>query len=45
MGVLIEEEHARDVVDMLQLVRRVRTICFDGMTSGTLYDNLYSTLQ
>lgn len=43
--VLMEEEHARDIVDKLQLIRKIRTICFDEMENGTTHDNLYGTLQ
>jgi len=38
-------KHARDVVDIFMLIRKVGTICLDGYANGTTNDNLYATMQ
>lgn len=45
MEVLIEEDHDKDTLDTLQIVKRVRIMSLDGMKNGTTYDDLYGTLQ
>ena len=44
MEFLIEEEHAREVVDTLHVIKSVKTIALHGTKNGTSYDNLYACL-
>lgn len=45
MEVLIEEENANYTLDALQIIRRVRIICFDRMKMGIAYDDMWGSLQ